>query len=308
MTLKAKFRVVATGTPIENRLSELWSLFDFINPGMLGGEARFARELAPHGLATPRLKRLVKPLILRRLKRDVLTDLPDKEEITVPVVLGDEERHAYEATRRNAVEKLESGDPENKLAILAELTRLRRFCCHPSLVMPSMQASAKLEALAALLGDLKASGHRALIFSQFVDYLAIVRKMLETNGWTYQYLDGATSKTAREKAVEAFQGGTGDFFLISLKAGGMGLNLTAANYVILLDPWWNPAVENQATDRAHRIGQRLPVTVYRLIAQDTIEEKVVRLHEKKTALAEDVLADGASALSAKAMLALLEEG
>jgi superfamily II DNA or RNA helicase len=305
-TLKAKFRVVATGTPIENRLSELWSIFDFINPGMLGGEVRFSRELAPHGLASPRLKRLVKPLILRRLKRDVLTDLPDKEEITVPVVLGDDERHAYEATRQNAVKRLEEGDSENKIAILAELTRLRRFCCHPSLVMPSMLASAKLDALEALLGDLKASGHRALVFSQFVDYLSIVRKMIERNGWTYQYLDGATSKSAREKAVEAFQSGTGDFFVISLKAGGMGLNLTAANYVILLDPWWNPAVENQATDRAHRIGQRLPVTVYRLIAQDTIEEKVVRLHEKKTALAEDVLADGASALSAKAMLELLE--
>ena len=305
-SLHAKFRVVATGTPIENRLSELWSIFDFINPGMLGGEARFARELAPHGLASPRLKRLVKPLILRRLKRDVLTDLPDKEEITVPVVLGDDERHAYEATRRNAVKRLAGGDPENKLAILAELTRLRRFCCHPSLVMPSMLASAKLDALEALLGDLKASGHRALVFSQFVDYLSIVRKMIERNGWTYQYLDGATAKSAREKAVAAFQSGAGDFFVISLKAGGMGLNLTAANYVILLDPWWNPAVESQATDRAHRIGQRLPVTVYRLIAQDTIEEKVVRLHEKKTALAEDVLADGASSLSAKAMLELLK--
>ncbi len=305
-TLKAKFRIVATGTPIENRLSELWSIFDFINPGMLGGEARFARELAPHGLASPRLKRLVKPLILRRLKRDVLTDLPDKEEITVPVVLGDDERHAYEATRQNAVKRLEDGDPENKIAILAELTRLRRFCCHPSLVMPSMLTSAKLDALEALLGDLKASGHRALVFSQFVDYLTIVRKMISRNGWTHQYLDGATAKSAREKAVAAFQSGEGDFFVISLKAGGMGLNLTAANYVILLDPWWNPAVESQATDRAHRIGQRLPVTVYRLIAQDTIEEKVVRLHEKKTALAEDVLADGASSLSAKAMLALLE--
>jgi len=307
-TLTAKFRVVATGTPIENRLSELWSLFDFINPGMLGGEARFARELAPHGEATPRLKRLVQPLILRRIKRDVLTDLPEKEEITVPVVLGDEERHAYEATRLNAVAKLEAEDPTDKMAILAELTRLRRFCCHPSLVMPSVQVSAKLEALEDLLESLHANSHRALVFSQFVDYLAIVRKLLDRRGWAYKYLDGSTPKAERERSVTAFQAGEGDFFLISLKAGGMGLNLTAANYVILLDPWWNPAVENQAADRVHRIGQRLPVTVYRLIAQDTIEEKVVNLHAKKTALAEDVLAGGASALSAETMFGLLADG
>jgi len=304
--LKARFRVAATGTPVENRLTELWSIFDFLNPGMLGGETRFLKELAPHGEASPRLKRLVKPLILRRIKRDVLTDLPEKEEITVPVILGDEERHAYEATRLSALAKLEEGDKENKIAILAELTRLRRFCCNPSLVIPTFATSAKLEALERLLTDLKENGHRALVFSQFVDFLAIVRKMLDGKGWTYQYLDGATSKAEREKSVEAFQGGEGDFFLISLKAGGMGLNLTSANYVILLDPWWNPAVENQAADRVHRIGQRLPVTVYRLIAQDTIEEKVVNLHAKKTALAEDILASGASALSAEAMLGLLE--
>ena len=305
--LKARFRAVATGTPIENRLTELWSIFDFLNPGMLGGETRFNRELAPRGEASPRLKRLVKPLVLRRLKREVLTDLPDKEEITVNVVLGDEERHAYEATRLNALAKLQGGDKENKIAILAELTRLRRFCCHPSLVMPSVLASAKLDALEDLLENLRASNHRALVFSQFVDYLAIVRKLLERRGWSYKYLDGATSKAEREKGVAAFQAGEGDFFLISLKAGGMGLNLTAANYVILLDPWWNPAVENQAADRVHRIGQRLPVTVYRLIAQDTIEEKVVKLHAKKTALAEDVLSAGASALSAQAMMELLAE-
>ena len=306
-TLKAKFRVVATGTPIENRLSELWSIFDFINPGMLGGESRFARELAPHGEASPRLKRLVKPLILRRLKRDVLTDLPEKEEITVPVVMGEEERHAYEATRQNAVAKLESGDRQNKIAILAELTRLRRFCCHPSLVMPAVQVSAKLERLCELLEGLRANNHRALVFSQFVDCLAIVRRALDERGWTYKYLDGATPKAEREREVAAFQSGEGDFFLISLKAGGMGLNLTAANYVVLLDPWWNPAVENQAADRVHRIGQHLPVTVYRLICKDTIEEKVVNLHAKKAALSEDVLSGGASSLSAEAMFDLLSQ-
>lgn len=274
---------------------------------MLGGESRFARELAPHGEASPRLKRLVKPLILRRLKRDVLTDLPEKEEITVPVVMGEEERHAYEATRQNAVAKLESGDRQNKIAILAELTRLRRFCCHPSLVMPAVQVSAKLERLCELLEGLRANNHRALVFSQFVDCLAIVRRALDERGWTYKYLDGATPKAEREREVAAFQSGEGDFFLISLKAGGMGLNLTAANYVVLLDPWWNPAVENQAADRVHRIGQHLPVTVYRLICKDTIEEKVVNLHAKKAALSEDVLSGGASSLSAEAMFDLLSQ-
>jgi len=171
--------------------------------------------------------------------------------------------------------------------------------------MPSVQIGAKLEALERLLAGLRENGHRALVFSQYVDFLAIVRTILGRNGWSYQYLDGATPKGEREKSVSAFQDGEGDFFLISLKAGGMGLNLTAANYVILLDPWWNPAVENQAADRVHRIGQRLPVTIYRLIAQNTIEEKVVNLHAKKTALAEDILAAGASSLTAEAMLGLL---
>ena len=291
--LRAKFRVVATGTPVENRLEELWSIFEFLNPGLLGPLSSFLTRLSCNGRATPALKRLVAPFILRRLKRDVLVDLPPKTEITIPVELDEAERTAYEGCRRHALEVLSAGAEESRISILAELTRLRRFCCHPSLVLPDFSTSAKLEMLTSLLSDLRSNGHRALVFSQFTDYLAIVRRMLESNGWSYRYLDGTTPQKERDAAVDAFQKGEGDFFLISLKAGGMGLNLTAANYVVLLDPWWNPAVENQAADRVHRIGQKDPVTIYRLIAADTVEERVLDLHAQKQEMAEDVL-DGTS--------------
>lgn len=295
---EAKFRVLATGTPVENRLTELWSLFEFLNPGLLGPLASFSTRLTTDGRATPTLKRLVAPFILRRLKREVLDDLPPKTEITIPVELPEEERTAYEGCRRHALATLEEGGRENRISILAELTRLRRFCSHPSLVLPEFKSSAKLDALVELLSELKSNGHRALVFSQFTDYLAIVRRALEERGWTYRYLDGATPAKERMEYVDAFQRGDGDFFLISLKAGGMGLNLTAANYVVLLDPWWNPAVENQAADRVHRIGQTDPVTVYRLIAADTVEERVLELHGEKKAVAEDVLdGTGSSALT-----------
>ena len=295
--LKAAFRVAATGTPVENRLTELWSISDFLNPGLLGPVGDFARRFTIDGRATPALKRLVSPFVLRRVKRDVLEDLPEKTDITIPVELGDEERAGYEACRRMALAALEAGGAENRISILAELTRLRRYCCHPSLAMGGEgRASAKMEALVELLDSLKDNGHRALVFSQFTDYLAIVRKVVAEQGWTHLYLDGQTPVAERERLVDAFQRGDGDFFLISLKAGGTGLNLTAANYVILLDPWWNPAVENQAADRVHRIGQKNPVTVYRLIASDTVEERVIELHREKKALAEDVL-DGAGSVA-----------
>ena len=304
--LKAKFRVVATGTPVENRLSELWSISDFLNPGLLGTSGDFARRFTVDGRATPALKRLVSPLVLRRVKRDVLEDLPEKTEITIQVELGDDERAGYETCRRMALDTLEAGGADNRISILAELTRLRRYCCHPSLVMGEAgRVSAKMDALVELLGNLRDNGHRALVFSQFTDYLAIVRGMVDAQGWTHCYLDGQTPAAERARLVDAFQRGEGDFFLISLKAGGTGLNLTAANYVILLDPWWNPAVENQAADRAHRIGQKNPVTVYRLIAADTVEERVLELHREKKALAEDVLGDaGSAALTPEQLMGL----
>lgn len=309
--LISNFRIAATGTPVENRLSEFWSLFDFLNPGMLLSQEKFVKRYTYDGMATPKLKKLVSPLILRRLKTDVLKDLPEKTEINLQVELGQEEREAYEACRRHAMEKIENLDGKRPgpagMVVLAELTRLRRFCCHPSLVLPEVTESAKLNALAELLEDLHEGGHRALVFSQYVDYLAIVRNMVETHGWTYKYLDGATPSDERKERVDAFQNGEGDFFLISLKAGGFGLNLTAANYVILLDPWWNPAVENQAADRVHRIGQKLPVTVYRLVAKDTIEERVVALHNDKLKIADDLLEGTSStALTTEEMVGLFK--
>ena len=304
--LKAKFRVVATGTPVENRLSELWSICDFLNPGLLGTSGDFARRFTADGRATHALKRLVAPLVLRRVKRDVLEDLPEKTEITMKIELGDDERAGYETCRRMALDALQAHGADNRISILAELTRLRRYCCHPSLVIGAAgRVSAKMDALTELLGNLRENGHRALVFSQFTDYLAIVRRMVDAQGWTHCYLDGQTPSAERAHLVDAFQRGEGDFFLISLKAGGTGLNLTAANYVILLDPWWNPAVESQAADRAHRIGQKNPVTVYRLIAADTVEERVLELHREKKALAEDVLGDaGSAALTPEQLMGL----
>ena len=293
--LKSKFRVAATGTPVENRLTELWSISDFLNPGLLGSVGDFVNRFTIEGRATPALKKLVSPLVLRRIKRDVLDDLPEKTEITIPVILEANERSGYEACRQMALKTLEDGGSENRISILAELTRLRRYCCHPSLVTGDVSAaSAKMDALLDLLGNLHSNGHRALVFSQFTDYLSIVGKAVESQGWTHLYLDGQTPASERARLVDSFQRGEGDFFLISLKAGGMGLNLTAANYVILLDPWWNPAVENQAADRVHRIGQKNPVTVYRLIASDTVEERVIELHKEKRSIAEDMLDGTAS--------------
>lgn len=307
-TLKATFRVAATGTPIENNLDELWSLFDFLNPGLLLSHDAFVRTFTEEGRPLPALKKLIKPLILRRLKRDVLDDLPEKTEITLRVDLSKEERTGYEACRVAALQELEQSDENDRIGILAQLMRLRRYCCLPELVLPEIAAGAKMEALDELLSDLHDNQHRTLVFSQFVDVLQHIKGRMAAKGWTYQYLDGKTPAATRAKCVEAFQRGEGDFFLISLKAGGLGLNLTAANYVVLVDPWWNPAVENQAADRAHRIGQRHPVTVYRLVTRDTIEERVLELHARKKELAESLLeGTGDSRLTRNDLLALFRQ-
>ena len=287
--LNGKFKIAATGTPVENRLLELWSLFDFLNPGLLGTHQTFQSKYGENRIPKA-LKKLVSPLLLRRLKTDVLEELPPKTEITLQVQLTEEERSAYESCRLAALESLKENSSENRIFILSQLTRLRRFCCHPSLTFPDFAGeSAKMETLMELVEELRENGHRALIFSQFVDFLGIVRKEFDKREITYQYLDGSTPVSDRMQSVNHFQDGRGEFFLISLKAGGTGLNLTAANYVLLLDPWWNPAVENQAADRAHRMGQKNPVTIYRLIAADTVEEKVLDLHATKKALATDLL-------------------
>lgn len=319
MALSADFRVIMTGTPVENHLGELWNLFRFINPGLLGSEKQFQLKFAgpiernKDKGAKQRLKKLVLPFILRRAKSKVLEELPSRTEITLSVELTKEEAAFYEATRKRAVDKLTdlSGSNEQQpahLAILAEIMRLRRACCHPKLVLPeSGLSSSKLKLFGETIDELLAGKHKVLVFSQFVDHLSILREELERRDVSYQYLDGSTPVKKRQQRVNAFQSGDGDVFLISLKAGGTGLNLTAADYVIHMDPWWNPAVEDQAADRAHRIGQQRPVTIYRLITRGTIEEQILELHHSKRDLADSLLegTDGSSRLSAEELLAML---
>ena len=240
----------------------------------------------------------------------MLDELPPRTEITYKVPLSAEEAHYYEALRQQAVQSLISAPAgqNQSLQVLAEITRLRRFCCHPSLVMPGAGlAGSKLAAFAEIVAELLENKHKALVFSQFVDHLTIVRGWLDEQGIHYQYLDGSTSPKERKARMDAFQAGVGEIFLISLKAGGTGLNLTAADYVIHLDPWWNPAVEDQASDRAHRMGQLRPVTIYRLVTEHTIEEQIVALHSKKRALADSLLDGGelSAKLDADALLSLL---
>ncbi len=298
--LPAMFRLAMSGTPIENHLDELWSLFDFLNPGLLGSlnayRTRFGVGVNQTPEARSRLRRLIRPFILRRTKSQVLDELPRRTEITLSLDISPEEAALYEALRLRAVDAVDeaaAAGKDGRFALLAQLTKLRRACCSPSLVDPEFGSKgSKLEVFDGLLDELVENRHKALVFSQFVDYLHILRDHLDERGVRYQFLDGSTPTAKRRDITEAFQRGDGDVFLISLKAGGLGLNLTAASYVILMDPWWNPAVEQQASDRAHRIGQSLPVTIYRLVARGTIEEKVLQLHAKKRELA-DRLLDGA---------------
>jgi superfamily II DNA or RNA helicase len=295
MSIQAGFKLALTGTPIQNHLGELWNLFNFSNPGLLGTLAQFTDRYIKNDNPVQKhhLKKLITPFILRRTKNKVLDELPPKTEITYPVQLSDQEMAFYEALRREAVATIENGTgPLGKqhLQALAELTRLRLACCNTRLVDKNIAIpSSKLEAFLEITGILRANGHRALVFSQFVSHLTLIRVELNQLGIRYQYLDGSTSLPDRERAVKAFQSGHGELFLISLKAGGLGLNLTAADYVIHLDPWWNPAVEDQASDRSHRIGQAKPVTIYRLVAANTIEEKIVKLHHTKRDLADSLL-------------------
>lgn len=312
--LDSDFRLAASGTPVENHLGELWSLFRFINPGLLGSQARFAERFATpiaqgDSAARETLKSLVQPFILRRTKAQVLTELPPRTELVHRVVLSDDERHLYEALRQEALDQVaQAAEHERAMQVLAQITRLRRLCCHPSLVLPnSTLAGSKLGAFADLMTELLDNGHKALVFSQFVDHLALARHWLEQRCIAYQYLDGSTPARQRQARVKAFQAGEGEVFLISLKAGGTGLTLTAADYVLHLDPWWNPAVEDQASDRAYRMGQQRPVTIYRLIVADTIEEQMIALHHAKRDLADSLLEGGdrSARLDADALLALL---
>ncbi len=305
--LQGEFRVVTTGTPIENNLGELWSIMNFANPALLGTSRQFAetfgKPIQKDGSreASAKLRKLLSPFLLRRTKAQVLTELPPKTEITLEVQPEEDEAQFYEGVRNSMLSELQAGldrPVQQRIQILAALMKLRRIACHPSLGDPSVTCgSAKQRVFLELVDELREAGHRILVFSQFVGHLAIAKANLDAKNISYQYLDGSTSKAKRKKAVESFQNGEGDVFLISLKAGGVGLHLTGADYVIHLDPWWNPAVEDQASDRAHRMGQTRPVTVYRLVTKGTVEQRVLELHSRKRQLADDLISGNENAAS-----------
>ncbi len=322
--LRAGWKVALTGTPMENHLGELWSLFHTISPGVLGSWEQFRRRFASpiekdhDSERREALVRVISPFILRRSKKDVLSELPDRTEQNLLVDLSPEERRRYDEMRRAAIGELNSLDAgatelssDHRFRILQLLTRLRQLSCHIGLVDKSWTgSSAKLDVLVEHLLQLRERGHRTLVFSQFTSHLALIRAACDQNNITCQYLDGQTTPAARNQRVKAFQAGEGDAFLISLKAGGTGLNLTAADYVIHMDPWWNPAVEDQATDRVHRIGQTKRVIVCRIIARGTIEEQILSLHEQKRDLVDSILAgsEAAGRLSTEELADLIRQG
>ena len=317
--LKAEFRVALSGTPLENHLGELWSLFALVFPPLLGDwdsfRARFAlpieQQIDP--AAGPALARVIEPFLLRRTKAEVETELPSRTEVRVPVVLSAPEWQLYEDTRLAALSDLETPkklmkEQERRVQVLALLTRLRLVASHPRLhEAKSELVSSKLTRLLELLDELLAEGQRVLVFSQFTSHLALVQEALDQRGIAHVGLDGSTPRKVREERIREFQQGSAPVFLLSLKAGGVGLNLTAATNVIHLDPWWNPAVEDQASDRAHRLGQKRPVTIYRLISMGTVEEQMLTLHERKRALIAGVLSGkgGAAKLDTAQLIALL---
>jgi len=313
--LKSRHRLALSGTPVENHLGELWSLFDFLNPGMLGAASVFQLSTggpnAPDDETRKLLSRALRPFLLRRTKQQVAPELPEKLEQTIYCEMEEAQRRQYNELRdfyrASLLKKIESvGIKGAKIQILEALLRLRQAACHPGLLKESNgrgesagndedEASAKLSLLLPQLAEVTEEGHKALVFSQFTSFLSIVRQRLDREGIAYEYLDGKTRD--RQSPVERFQNDPDcKLFLISLKAGGQGLNLTAAEYVFLLDPWWNPAVESQAIDRAHRIGQTRHVFAYRLITRDTVEEKVLSLQSHKRALADAIINEDNSLL------------
>jgi superfamily II DNA or RNA helicase len=296
--LRARHRLALSGTPIENHLGELWSLFEFLNPGLLGSAKAFQRASSARSRdddTVEWLSRALRPFILRRTKEQVAPELPGRTEQTLQCELEPAQRRHYDELRKHYRETLlarvaRDGVNRSKMQILEALLRLRQAACHSALIDPARahEPSAKFEVLIPRVLEVIAEGHKALIFSQFTSFLALLRPRLEALGVTYEYLDGRTRDRAAR--VERFQSDPAcPVFLISLKAGGLGLNLTAAEYVFLLDPWWNPAVEAQAIDRAHRIGQSRHVFAYRLLARDTVEEKVAALQQTKRDLADAIL-------------------
>ncbi len=317
--VRAPFRLAITGTPMENSLTDLWSLSSIVSPGLFPSRAKFREEYvrpiesgeAPERMET--LRKRVRPFMLRRTKELVAAELPDKQEQVLTVELGPRHRKLYDAVLQRERKKLlglMDDLDKNRFAIFRSLTLLRMLALDPGLVDPAHDdvGSSKLEALFDHLDDVIAEGHRALVFSQFTSFLERIAAQLDARGVEYAYLDGSTR--SRAKVIESFRTGSAPVFLISLKAGGFGLTLTEADYVFLMDPWWNPATESQAIDRTHRIGQTKSVMVYRLVSEGTIEEKVVALQRKKAELFTSLMDDGeafSSAISVDDIRALLEE-
>ena len=306
-TLNAQHRLALTGTPMENHLGELWSLFDFLMPGLLGDEKQFRRvfrkpiEDAADDERRQLLIRRIAPLMLRRKKQDVVKELPEKIEVLRTLTLDGKQRELYETVRIAMQEKIKNeiekkGLNRSQIVILDALLKLRQVCCDPQLVKlasaKAVKQSAKMEFLLELLPELIAEGRRILLFSQFTGMLDLIEAQVRKSNIPYVRLDGQTKN--RETPVQQFQNGNVPLFLISLKAGGVGLNLTAADTVIHYDPWWNPAAENQATDRAHRIGQNKTVFVYKLICEGTVEEKIHGLQQRKQALADGIYSNKTS--------------
>ena len=318
--ISSRIRFALTGTPIENRLSELWSIFDYLMPGFLYGYETFREQLelpiAKKGdeQAAEKLRRMTSPFILRRLKNDVLKDLPDKMEEVRYAAFDTEQRRLYDAQVAHMKGILESSDQssvsKNKIQILAELTRIRQICCDPSLIFEDYKGeSAKRTACLELVRSAIEGEHKILLFSQFTSMLELLEKDLTDEGIAYYKITGSTPKQERLELVQKFNGDSTPVFLISLKAGGTGLNLTGADVVIHYDPWWNVAAQNQATDRAHRIGQTRIVSVYRIIAKNSVEEKILELQETKQNLADEILSGntgGIGSMSREELLALLD--
>ncbi|MEM6294281.1 MAG: DEAD/DEAH box helicase [Myxococcota bacterium] len=305
--LPADFRIALTGTPVENRLDDLWSQFHFINRGLLGGRTDFGeRYVKPieggDAQTAAALRNRVKPFLLRRLKKEVATELPPRTDVALHCELEAEERQTYDAIRAATQDTImkQLGEGGNVMAMLEALLRLRQAACHRALIpghgTDGQAPSSKVALLLETLGTAVADGHKALVFSQWTSFLDLLEPHLKAAGHRFNRLDGSTKD--RGAVVDAFQAEGGpDVMLLSLKAGGTGLNLTAADHVFLMDPWWNPAVEDQAADRAHRIGQENPVLVHRLVAKDTVEERILALQDKKRALAEAAVGDGGGGAS-----------
>jgi SNF2 family DNA or RNA helicase len=322
--LKGEFRLALSGTPVENRLEDLWSIFQFLHPGFLGTLGEFQEDWSgpiQRGASAraETLRKRIRPFLLRRLKNEVARELPPRTEIVLEAELSEAEWRHYRAVelsaRREVLSALERG--ESVLGALEVLLRLRQACCHPKL-LPGAEAelpasSSKTDLLLESLDTSIAAGHRALVFSQWTSLLDLVEPLLSQRGIAYLRIDGST--TDRGRIVDAFQDPAGPpVLLLSIKAGGTGLTLTAADHVYILDPWWNPAVEDQAADRAHRIGQENPVLIHRLVARDTVEQRILALQEFKRAQAKVVLEGSvpglpgpSSGLSREELLALLKE-